>query len=503
MGAIRAFDEIMGTSDSAVPRPELNALGEWLDTTPDAELRRRQESAENTFRQLGITFAVYGESEAAERIIPFDIVPRIFLADEWARLSEGLVQRVEAINAFLDDIYGERRILRDGVLPSDLIFGNPQFRPEIAGMRPPHGIWAHICGIDLVRTGPDDFFVLEDNARTPSGVSYMLENREAMLRLCPELFEQFRVAAVDSYPDRLLETMKSVAPHGTGQNPVCVVLTPGSYNSAYYEHSFLADSMGVELVEAADLVVDDDIVWMRTIAGRVKVDVIYRRIDDDYLDPLVFRPDSALGVPGLIAAYAAGNVAILNAPGNGIADDKAIYSYMPEIVRYYSGGEARLPNVETWRCREPQALKYVLDHLEHLVVKLVDGSGGYGMLVGPTATKAEIEAFRAALIAEPHRYIAQPTLALSTVPTLADGGLSPRHVDFRPFVLTGSKGVQVVPGGLTRVALREGSLVVNSSQGGGTKDSFVLMDNARQVQRQSQGGQSQAQFQPRSQGDGR
>jgi uncharacterized circularly permuted ATP-grasp superfamily protein len=503
MGAIRAFDEIMGTSDSAVPRPELSALGEWLDTTPDAELRRRQESAENTFRQLGITFAVYGESEAAERIIPFDIVPRIFLADEWARLSEGLVQRVEAINAFLDDIYGERRILRDDVLPSDLIFGNPQFRPEIAGMRPPHGIWAHICGIDLVRTGPDDFFVLEDNARTPSGVSYMLENREAMLRLCPELFEQFRVAAVDSYPDRLLETMKSVAPHGTGQNPVCVVLTPGSYNSAYYEHSFLADSMGVELVEAADLVVDDDIVWMRTIAGRVKVDVIYRRIDDDYLDPLVFRPDSALGVPGLIAAYAAGNVAILNAPGNGIADDKAIYSYMPEIVRYYSGGEARLPNVETWRCREPQALKYVLDHLEHLVVKLVDGSGGYGMLVGPTASKAEIEAFRAALIAEPHRYIAQPTLALSTVPTLADGGLSPRHVDFRPFVLTGSKGVQVVPGGLTRVALREGSLVVNSSQGGGTKDSFVLMDNAGQVQRQSQGGQSQSQFQLRPQGDGR
>ena len=486
MGTRPAFDEIMGASGSDTPRPEFAALGRWIDETPQSELRRRQQSAEATFRQLGITFAVYGDSDASERIIPFDIVPRIFLADEWARLSEGLVQRVEAINAFLNDIYGARRILDEGVLPPDLVFGNPQFRPEIAGIRPPHDIWAHICGIDLVRTGPDDFFVLEDNARTPSGVSYMLENREAMLRLCPELFDEFRVAAIDSYPDRLLETMKSVAPRGSGQDPVCVLLTPGHYNSAYYEHSFLADSMGVELVEAADLVVDDDIVWMRTIAGRVKVDVVYRRIDDDYLDPLVFRPDSMLGVPGLIAAYAAGNVALINAPGNGIADDKAIYSYMPEIVRFYSGGEPRLPNVETWRCREPAALRYVLDHLDALVVKLVDGSGGYGMLVGPTASKKEIEDFRAALIAEPHRYIAQPTLALSTVPTLAERGLAPRHVDFRPFVLMGSKGVQVVPGGLTRVALKEGSLVVNSSQGGGTKDSFVLMDPAP-AQRQSQG----------------
>ena len=489
MGKPAAFDEITGYGGGA--RPELDALCRWLDSTPAEELTRRQESAENTFRQLGITFAVYGENEAGERIIPFDIVPRVFLADEWARLSEGLVQRVEAINAFLDDIYGERRILREGVLPPDLIFTNPQFRPEIAGMRPPHGIWAHICGIDLVRTGPNDFFVLEDNARTPSGVSYMLENREAMLRLCPELFRNFRVAAVDSYPDRLLQTMRSVAPHGTGSNPVCVVLTPGHYNSAYYEHSFLADSMGIELVEAADLVVDDDIVWMRTIAGRVKVDVIYRRVDDDYLDPLVFRPDSMLGVPGLIAAYAAGNVAIINAPGNGIADDKAIYSYMPEIVRFYSGGEPKLPNVETYRCREPEALKYTLDHLDELVVKLVDGSGGYGMLVGPTASKDEIARFREALIAEPHRYIAQPTLALSTVPTLADSGLSPRHVDFRPFVLTGANGVQVVPGGLTRVALREGSLVVNSSQGGGTKDSFVLMDPAPTMT-QSMGGMTQS-----------
>ena len=498
MGLKRAFDEIRGATKGDA-RPELAALGDWLATTPPAELRRRQQSAETTFRQLGITFAVYGENDAAERIIPFDIVPRVFLADEWARLSEGLVQRVEAINAFLNDIYGERRILAEGVLPPDLIFGNPQFRPEIAGIVPPHGVWAHICGIDLVRTGPNDFFVLEDNARTPSGVSYMLENREAMLRLCPELFRAMRVAAVDSYPDKLLATMRSVAPRGN--SPVCVVLTPGHFNSAYYEHSFLADSMGVELVEAADLVVDDDIVWMRTISGRVRVDVIYRRIDDDFLDPLVFRPDSLLGVPGIIAAYAAGNVAIINAPGNGIADDKAIYSYMPEIVRFYSGGEAKLPNVETFRCREPEALRYVLDHLGELVVKLVDGSGGYGMLVGPTASTGEIESFRAALIAEPHRYIAQPTLALSTVPTLVEEGVAPRHVDFRPFVLTGAKGVEVVPGGLTRVALKQGSLVVNSSQGGGTKDSMVLMDNGQSAPDDTQS-QSQSQFQVRDAGEG-
>ena len=487
MGTGRAFDEIWGHGGPGKPRAEFSALSEWLADTPQSELQRRQQAAEATFRQLGITFAVYGDSDASERIIPFDIVPRIFLHDEWQRLSEGLVQRVEAINAFLEDIYGERRILKEGVVPAELILRNPQFRAEVAGIRPPHGIWAHICGIDLVRTGPDEFWVLEDNARTPSGVSYMLENREAMIRLCPELFRSFRVAAVDSYSDMLRETMRSAAPDTRGGVPVCVVLTPGHFNSAYYEHSFLADTMGVELVEPADLVVDDDMVYMQTIAGRVKVDVIYRRIDDDFLDPLVFRPDSLLGVPGIISAYRAGNVALINAPGNGIADDKAIYSYMPEIVKFYSGSDAKLPNVETWRCREAEALKYVLDHLDELVVKLVDGSGGYGMLVGPTATKAEIEAFRAALKAEPHRYIAQPTLALSTVPTVTETGLAPRHVDFRPFVLTGSDGVRVVPGGLTRVALKEGSLVVNSSQGGGTKDSFVLLPDRQ--------GQSQAQVQ--------
>jgi uncharacterized circularly permuted ATP-grasp superfamily protein len=476
MGLEQPFDEIRGFSAGSSGRPEFAALARWIEETPAAELDRRQKAAEAAFRQMGITFAVYGEEEAAERIIPFDIVPRIFTAPEWSALSEGLVQRVEAINAFLADVYGERRIIDDGVVPAELVLGNPQFRAMLAGARPPHDIYAHICGIDLVRTGPTDFFVLEDNARTPSGVSYMLENREAMLRLCPELFELYPVRAVDGYTDALHETLQSVAPASAGSSPVCVLLTPGHYNSAFYEHSFLADNIGIELVEAADLEVDDDIVWMRTIQGRVKVDVIYRRIDDDYIDPLVFRPDSLLGVPGLIAAYLAGNVALVNAPGTGIADDKAIYSYMPEIVRYYSGGEAKLPNVTTWRCREREALLYTLDNLEKLVVKLVDGSGGYGMLVGPTASRQQIEDFRAALRAEPHRYIAQPTLALSTVPTLTEKGVAPRHVDFRPFVLSGANGVTITPGGLTRVALREGSLVVNSSQGGGTKDSLILAD---------------------------
>ncbi|MBR0552250.1 circularly permuted type 2 ATP-grasp protein [Stakelama marina] len=496
MGQKRAFDEIWGHGGIDDPRAEFAALSDWLRETPSGELERRLQAAESTFRQLGITFAVYGEQEASERIIPFDLVPRIFLADEWARLSEGLIQRVQAINAFIRDIYGQREILKAGILPPELIFQNDQFRTEVAGIRPPHGISAHICGIDLVRTGPDEFFVLEDNARTPSGVSYMLENREAMLRLCPELFREFRVAAVDSYPDMLHETMRSVAPPGRESKPLCVVLTPGHFNSAYYEHSFLADSMGVELVEPADLIVDDDIVWMRTIAGLERVDVIYRRVDDDFLDPLVFRPDSMLGVPGIMAAYRAGNVTLINAPGNGIADDKAIYSYMPEIVRFYTGHDAKLPNVETYRCREPEARKYVLDNMGELVVKLVDGSGGYGMLVGPASTKDEIAEFRKAVEAEPNRYIAQPTLALSTIPTLTEKGLAPRHVDFRPFVLTGGSGKpQVVPGGLTRVALREGSLVVNSSQGGGTKDSFVLMPDAQQSQSQNSAGESQSQSQ--------
>ncbi|WP_166038872.1 circularly permuted type 2 ATP-grasp protein [Sphingosinicella sp. YJ22] len=473
-----AFDELWGGGRrNAAAREGFEALAGWLKATPPAELDRRQQTAEAAFRQMGITFNVYGDEEAAERIIPFDIIPRIFAAAEWRRLSEGLEQRVRAINAFVDDVYGARRIIADGVVPADVVLANPRFCAGVAGARPPHGIYTHICGIDIVRTGPDEFYVLEDNVRTPSGVSYMLENREAMLRLCPELFEIFAVEPVDSYPELLHETLFAAAPH-RGREPVCVLLTPGHHNSAFYEHSFLADNMGIELVEGRDLEVDDDVVWMRTTEGRVRVDVIYRRVDDAFLDPLVFRPDSMLGVPGLIAAYLAGNVTIANAPGTGIADDKAIYSYMPQIVRYYAGEDAKLPNVETWCCRDPSALKYVLDHLPELVVKLVDGSGGYGMLVGPASTHKQIEDFRAALVAEPHRYIAQPTLALSTVPTITAKGIVPRHVDFRPFVLSGPDRVVTVPGGLTRVALREGSLVVNSSQGGGTKDSFILADAA-------------------------
>ena len=486
-----AFDEVWGKSGGTSAREPLAALAQWMGDTPPVELDRRQRAAEAAFRQLGITFAVYGDGEAAERIIPFDIVPRIFAPDEWSALTEGLEQRVHAINAFIGDVYGKRRIIADGVVPAELILKNPQFLSQVAGANPAAGIFAHICGIDIVRTGPTDFFVLEDNARTPSGVSYMLENREAMIRLCPELFELFCVAPVDLYPDALLRTMRSVAPRGRASDPVCVLLTPGHYNSAFYEHSFLADSMGIELVEVADLEVVDDIVWMRTIEGPVRIDVIYRRIDDEYIDPLVFKPDSMLGVPGLIAAYLAGNVTLMNAPGTGIADDKAVYSYMPEIVRYYSGEDAKLPNVETWRCREAEGLSYTLDNLEKLVVKLVDGSGGYGMLVGPTATKAQIEEFRATLKAEPHRYIAQPTLALSTVPTLTEAGLVPRHVDFRPFVLSGADGVTIVPGGLTRVALTEGSLVVNSSQGGGTKDSLVLVDRGPTSQSMGNGRMTQ------------
>jgi uncharacterized circularly permuted ATP-grasp superfamily protein len=425
MDSKRFFDEIWGHSRGRKARPGFENIAQWIRETPLPELRRRQAAAEVAFRQLGITFNVYGEDEEAERIIPFDIIPRLFTAEEWARLDAGLEQRVTALNMFLEDVYGERKILADKIVPADLVLGNPGFTPVVNGHRPPHGIYSHICGIDMVRTGADEFFVLEDNARTPSGVSYMLENREAMLRLCPELFETFAIEPVDRYPDALREMMRSVAPVKVSGEPNCVLLTPGHFNSAFYEHSFLADNVGIELVEAADLIVDDDLVWMRTIEGRKRVDVIYRRIDDDFLDPLVFRPDSMLGVPGLMAAYFAGNVTIINAPGGGIADDKAIYSYMPEIVKYYTGEDPLLPNVQTWRCRESSALQHTLDNLEKLVVKKVDGSGGYGMLVGPAATHQEIEEFRAVLKAHPEGYISQPTLALSTVPTLTDKSINP------------------------------------------------------------------------------
>jgi uncharacterized circularly permuted ATP-grasp superfamily protein len=470
-----AFDEMRG-SDAAAPRAPYDRIAKWLDRTPPAQLETKRAQAELFFRRIGITFAVYGDAQADERLIPFDIVPRAISRAEWTRLERGLVQRVDAINAFLRDIYGPREILKAGILPPDLVLTNPQFCLPMIGRPPRHGIYTHIAGIDLVRTGEDQFYVLEDNARTPSGVSYMLENREVMLRLLPELFERHRVAPVEAYAETLLETLRSVAPEKCRGEPAIALLTPGFHNSAFYEHSFLADKLGIELVEGSDLFVRDDVAYMRTTQGPKRVDVLYRRVDDAFLDPLVFNPASMLGVPGLMSAFATGNLTIANACGTGIADDKAIYSYMPEIVRFYSGEDALLENVPTWRCREPEALKHVLAHLPELVVKEVDGSGGYGMLVGPHATKAQIAEFAAKLKADPEKFIAQPTLALSTCPTLASDGIVPRHVDLRPFVLSGKGGVKIVPGGLTRVALKEGSLVVNSSQGGGTKDTWVLDD---------------------------
>jgi len=467
-----AFDE-MRAADGSV-RPAYAKLAAWLDRVPADVLAYRRREAEFIFRRMGITFAVYGEADATERLIPFDIIPRILTAAEWARLAKGLEQRVKALNAYLRDIYGKREILRAGIVPDDLVFRNPAFRPEMNCKPVPHDIYVQIAGIDVVRTEADTFYVLEDNARVPSGVSYMLENREIMLRLFPELFSGHRVAPVENYTDELLATLKSVAPASAPGDPTVVLLTPGIFNSAYFEHSFLADKLGVELVEGRDLLVKSNVVYMRTTEGPKRVDVIYRRVDDDFLDPLMFRPDSMLGVPGLMSAYHAGNVTLANAVGTGAADDKAVYSYMPEIVKFYLGEEPLLKNVPTWRCREKEHLKEVLDRLPELVVKETHGSGGYGMLVGPTADKKTIELFRDKLKHAPEGFIAQPTLALSTCPTFVEQGVAPRHVDLRPFVLYGRDRVRIVPGGLTRVALREGSLVVNSSQGGGTKDTWVL-----------------------------
>ena len=469
-----AFDEMNGGNGDI--RQAYQELSRWLSETPPDALEYRRHEAELLFRRIGITFAVYGDAAAQERLIPFDVIPRILSGKEWARLETGLKQRVRALNLFLRDIYHERDILRAGRIPEDLIFQNPVFRPEMNQLDVPHDVYVHIAGIDVVRIDADDFYVLEDNARTPSGVSYMLENREIMMRLFPDLFARHRIAPVEDYPDALLSALRSVAPHSATTEPTVALLTPGIYNSAYFEHSFLADKLGVELVEGRDLVVRNDEVFMRTTEGLKRVDVIYRRVDDDFLDPLTFRPDSALGVPGLMSAYMAGKVTLANAVGTGIADDKAVYSYMPDIVRFYLDEEPILKNVPTWRCREPADLAYVLDHLDELVVKEVHGSGGYGMLIGPASSKATIEAFRDKLKREPDGFIAQPTLALSTCPTCTASGLAPRHVDLRPFVLSGKDDITVVPGGLTRVALQEGSLVVNSSQGGGTKDTWILDD---------------------------
>ena len=470
---VTAFDE-MKPATGGTRRP-YDAYDGWLTAQDAKSLLKKSADAESVFRRTGITFAVYGDEEADERLIPFDIIPRIISGAEWRRLAQGIEQRVVAINAFLDDIYHRQEIVKAGRIPRHLITNNEAFLPEMIGFRPPAGVYTHIIGIDIVRTAENEFYVLEDNARTPSGVSYMLENRETMLQLFPELFHEIKVRPVEDYPALLRSSLEAVKPAGCKGRPTIAVLTPGSYNSAYFEHAFLADQMGVELVEGSDLKVQDGRVAMRTTQGYQPIDVLYRRIDDAYLDPLTFNPQSRLGVAGIMDIYRAGNITLANAPGTGIADDKAVYSYMPEIVEFYTGRKAILENVPTWRCSEPDSLKYVLEHLHELVVKEVHGSGGYGMLVGPAASRKEREAFADKLRARPGNYIAQPTLALSTVPIFTEKGLAPRHVDLRPFVLVSDK-VRITPGGLTRVALKEGSLVVNSSQGGGTKDTWVLDD---------------------------
>ena len=472
------FDE-MSTGDGAV-RSAYRDYQIWLDEQQPGWLRQQSEEAERFFRRTGITFNVYGANDGEERLIPFDVVPRIISAAEWRKLERGIAQRVRAINAFLHDIYHRQEIVRAGRLPERMIATNPAFLPQMVGFEPPGGIYTHIVGTDLVRTGPDEFLVLEDNARTPSGVSYMLENRETMMAMFPELFTRIPVRSVSDYPRRLARSLAACAPDeyftGDADRPVIAVLTPGIYNSAYFEHAFLADQMGAELVEGGDLRVVGGRVAMRTTRGYQPIDVLYRRVDDDFLDPLSFNPASVLGISGIMDVYRAGGITIANAPGTGIADDKAIYSYMPEIIEFYTGEKPLLGNVPTWRCAEADALAYVLENLAELVVKEVHGSGGYGMLIGPTSSKAEISGFSRKLRANPQNYIAQPTLALSTVPILTKAGLAPRHVDLRPFVLVSPNGIDITPGGLTRVALKAGSLVVNSSQGGGTKDSWVLED---------------------------
>ncbi|WP_263769491.1 circularly permuted type 2 ATP-grasp protein [Propionivibrio soli] len=456
-------------------RPPYSGYAEWLAEMPAERIASKRAEADIAFRRVGITFAVYGEEAGTERLIPFDIVPRIIPANEWRQLHVALCQRVKALNAFLYDIYHGQEILRAGRIPREQVLNNTQFRPEMIGVDVAAGIYAHIAGVDLVRAGEGEFYVLEDNLRVPSGVSYMIEDRKMMMRLFPELFSRHKVAPVQHYPDMLLENLRTVAPPSAADDPTVVLLTPGAYNSAYFEHAFLAQQMGVELVEGRDLFVSEDTVYMRTTRGPQRVDVIYRRLDDDFLDPRAFRPDSMIGVPGLLSAYRAGKVTLANAIGTGVADDKSIYPYVPDMIRFYLGEEPLLRNVPTYMLRKPEDLKYTLDHLPELVVKEVHGAGGYGMLVGPSSSAAQIEDFRQRILAAPEKYIAQPTLALSNCPTFVESGVAPRHLDLRPFVLSG-KEIQLVPGGLTRVALREGSLVVNSSQGGGTKDTWVLED---------------------------
>ncbi|MCE4059345.1 MULTISPECIES: circularly permuted type 2 ATP-grasp protein [Pandoraea] len=471
---VESYNEM--ASITGATRSHYRRFDDWLKCQPDDVLHHKRAEADLAFRRVGITFAVYGNEAGTERLIPFDLIPRIIPAHEWQTLQTGLRQRVEALNKFIHDVYHDQNILRAGVIPADQVLKNAQYRPEMQGVDVPGDIYSHIAGVDVVRAGTGDdgvFYVLEDNLRVPSGVSYMLENRKMMMRLFPELFARNRIAPVEHYPDLLLDSLRAVAPIGV-DDPTVVVMTPGIYNSAYFEHAFLAQQMGIELVEGQDLFVEDNLVYMRTTNGPKRVDVIYRRIDDDFLDPLAFRADSTLGVPGLLSVYRAGRVTLANAIGTGVADDKSIYPFVPDMIEFYLGEKPILNNVPTYQCRRPDDLAYTLDNLGELVVKEVHGAGGYGMLVGPASTKAEIEAFRQRLIAKPDGYIAQPTLALSACPTFVEAGIAPRHIDLRPFVLSSGKGVTMVPGGLTRVALTEGSLVVNSSQGGGTKDTWVL-----------------------------
>jgi uncharacterized circularly permuted ATP-grasp superfamily protein len=467
-----AYDEMF--APGGVTRANYQLLDQDIQALGAQALADRQKTLERSFLLQGITFTVYGAGSATERIIPTDLFPRIIPAGEWARIEAGLIQRLKALNLFLADIYGDQRILADGIIPRDLILGSPAYRRQMQHLFVPHQAYVNVCGSDLIRGQDGEFFVLEDNLRVPSGVSYMLANRDAARRTFPHTFREARVRPVERYPDLLLSTLKSMA-EGVRPNPQIVVLTPGVYNSAYYEHAYLARLMGVPLVEGRDLTVHDNRVYMRTTAGLRRVDVIYRRVDDDFVDPLTFRRDSSLGVAGLFNAYRAGQVTICNAPGTGVADDKAVYAYVPSIVRYYLDEDAILPNVKTFLCREPAQLSHVLANLDQLVVKAVGASGGYGMLVGPHASAAEREVFAEALKADPANYVAQPTIQLSTAPCLVDGKIEPRHVDLRPFILSGEK-VVVTPGALTRVALRRGSLVVNSSQGGGSKDTWVLAD---------------------------
>ncbi len=467
---VRFFDEMSEAHGNV--REHYKAFSTWLNSQSAESLASKRSEADLIFRRVGITFAVYGDDAGTERTIPFDIIPRILPAHEWSTLQAGLRQRVKALNAFIGDIYHEQNIVRAGIVPKDQILQNAQYRAEMHGIKVPLGIYAHIAGVDVVRAGEGEFYVLEDNLRVPSGVSYMLEDRKMMMRLFPELFSIHRVAPVAHYPDLLLETLRAVAPGGN-EDATVVVMTPGMYNSAYFEHAFLAQQMGIELVEGQDLFVDGGYVYMRTTRGPKRVDVIYRRIDDDFIDPLAFRADSSLGVPGILDVYRAGRVTLANAIGTGVADDKSIYPYVPAMIEFYLGEKSILNNVPTYQCREKEDLAYTLAHLEQLVVKETHGAGGYGMLIGPASTTAQIEEFRMVLKKHPKKYIAQPTLALSACPTFVESGIAPRHIDLRPFVLSG-QNINMVPGGLTRVALREGSLVVNSSQGGGTKDTWVL-----------------------------